>query len=66
MGLIEFIILCVVIGFALFLFNRFAPVEGNIKSLINYIVVFVLCVMAVLMILRLFGIYEGPSWNRIT
>jgi hypothetical protein len=59
--MIELLLILVVIGFALFLFNRFAPIDGNVKQLVNYVVIFVLCVVVVLFILRLFGIYSGPQ-----
>lgn len=59
-NMITLLLILIVVGFALFLFNRFMPVEGNVKSLINYVVIFVLCALAVLFILRMFG-FDVPS-----
>lgn len=58
--MISLLLIAVVVGFALFIFNRFAPTEGNVKSLINYVVIFVLCLLAILFILRMFG-FDVPS-----
>ncbi len=58
--MITFLLILVVIGFALFLFNRFLPLDANIKSLINYLVIFVLVLVAILFLLDLFGLYSFP------
>lgn len=63
MGLIELILILIIVGFALFLFNRFLPLDGNVKQLINYVVIFVLVIIVILFILKLFGIYSGPHMN---
>lgn len=63
MSIIGLLLILVIVGFALFLFNRFVPIEGNIKSLINYLVIFVLVIIVILFVLRLFGIYSGPNLN---
>ena len=54
--MITLLIILVVVGFALFLFNRFLPIEGNVKQLINYVVWFVLALVVILFILRMFGV----------
>jgi hypothetical protein len=59
--MIELILILIVVGFILFLFNRFVPLDANIKSLINYLVLFVLFVVVVLFLLKAFGIYDGPD-----
>lgn len=59
--MIELLLILIVVGFALFLFNKFVPLDGNIKSIINYVVIFVLCLLVILFILRMFGIYDGPN-----
>ncbi len=61
--MIEMLIVLAVIAFALFLFNRFFPGDGNIKAIVNYVVIFVICIVVILAILRLFGIYSGPHLN---
>lgn len=53
--MITLILILIVVGFALFLFNRFLPLDPNIKSLINYVVIFVLCILVILFILKMFG-----------
>jgi len=58
--MITLILVLVVVGFVLFLFNRFAPIDANIKSLINYLIIFIACVFVVLFILDLFGLYHFP------
>jgi len=59
--MIELLIILVIVGFVLFLFNRFVPLEPNIKSLINYVVIFIIALVVILFILRIFGIYDGPN-----
>jgi hypothetical protein len=59
--MIELLLILIVIGFALFLFNRFMPIDELIKQLINYVVIFVIAIIVILFILRLFGIYDGPN-----
>lgn len=58
--LITLIIFLIVVGFVLFLLNRFLPMGEQIKALINYLVVFLMLAMVVLFILNLFGIYSNP------
>lgn len=62
-NMIELLLILIIVGFALFLFNRFLPIDGNVKQLINYVVIFILCLIVLLFILRLFGIYNGPHLN---
>jgi hypothetical protein len=59
MGIIELLLILVIVGFVLFLFNRFAPLDGNIKQLINYVVMFILVLLVILFVLKLFGLYNG-------
>lgn len=58
--MITFLLALAVIGFALFLFNRFVPGDGSIKQLINYLVIFVLVVAVILFVLDLFDLYHFP------
>lgn len=58
--MITFLLILVLAGFILFLFNRFVPLDDKIKSLINYIVIFVLVMFAILAVLDMFGIYNNP------
>lgn len=61
--MIEYLIIIAIIGFILFLFNRFAPVDANVKAIINYAVIFIICLVVILFLLRLFGLYSGPNLN---
>jgi len=58
--MITLLLVLIIVGFVLFLFNKFVPIEGNIKSLINYLVIFVLCILVVLFVLRMFG-FDVPT-----
>lgn len=58
--MITLLLILVVAGFILFLFNRFVPLDANIKSLINYLVIFVLVIFVILFVLDMFGIYHNP------
>ena len=62
--MVTLLLILVIAGFVLFLFNRFVPVEGNVKSLINYVVLFVLAIVCILFILDLFGLYSF-NLNRL-
>ena len=51
-GLLDLLILILIAGVALWLVNRFVPMEPNVKSLLNAVVVIVL---AIIFIVWLFG-----------
>jgi hypothetical protein len=57
--MISLLILLIVAGFILFLFNRFAPIDGNVKALINYLVMFVLILFVILFVLDITGLYHS-------
>ena len=61
--MITLILIIIVVAFALFLMNRFLPIDANIKSLITYIAYFVIVMLVILFVLRLFGLYDGPNLN---
>ena len=52
MSLVSLIITLVIVGFLLWLVNRYVPMDGAIKSIINVIVV----IAVVLWLLSVFGI----------
>ena len=52
MLLIQVVIVLIVIGFLLWLVNRFIPMAGSIKTILNAVVV----IVVVLWLLNLFGI----------
>jgi len=61
--MITLLLVLIVVGFALFLFNKFVPIEGNIKQIINYVVIFIIILVVILFVLRMFGLYDGPPMN---
>lgn len=65
MSIIGLLLVLAVIGFALFLFNRFVPIAANIKSLINYVVLFFLVVVVVLFMLEFFDIYHSGIMHKL-
>lgn len=61
MPLMHLVITLIVVGVLLWLVNRFIPMQSNIKSILNGVVV--ICV--VLWLLNIFGIFHGLSHIRI-
>jgi len=55
MPLIEIVIVLVIAGVALWAINRFIPMAPIVKSILNLIVVVVLCIW----LLQVFGIIDG-------
>ena len=61
MPLIHVVIVLVVVGIILGLINRFIPMAGSIKSILNAIVV----IAVVLWLLNVFGILSNISTIRV-
>jgi len=61
MPLLQLVIVLVVIGVLLWMVNRFIPMQGTIKSILNAIVV--ICV--VLWLLNVFGLFQSISRIRV-
>jgi hypothetical protein len=57
MPLIQVVITLIIVGVLLWLVNRFIPMQSNIKSILNGVVV--ICV--VLWIVNLFGLFSSLS-----
>jgi len=55
MPLIQLVEVLVVVGVLLWLVNRFVPMQGSMKSILNGVVV----IAVVLWILNVFGLREG-------
>jgi len=55
MGLFQLIVILIVIGVALYLINRFVPMDGKIKTIINWVIV----IVVVIWILKLLGVFSG-------
>ena len=61
MPLLQLVLVLVVVGVLLWLVNRFIPMQGTIKSLLNAVVV--ICV--VLWLLNVFGLFQSISRIRV-
>jgi hypothetical protein len=61
MPLLQVVEVLVVVGVLLWLVNRFIPMQGSIKSILNGVVV----VALVLWILNIFGLFHSLSRIRV-
>ncbi len=61
MPLIQIVMVLIVVGVLLWLVNRFIPMQGTIKSILNAVVV--ICV--VLWLLNVFGLFSSFSHIRV-
>jgi hypothetical protein len=61
MPLLNIVIVLIVVGVLLWLVNRFIPMQGTIKSILNAVVV--ICV--VLWLLNVFGLFSSFSHIRV-
>lgn len=59
MPLLQIVVVLVVVGLLLWLVNRFIPMQGTIKSILNAVVV----IAVVLWLLNIFGVFH--SFTRI-
>lgn len=57
MPLIQVVLVLIVVGVLLWLVNRFIPMQGTIKSILNGVVV----IAVVLWLLKLFGLFHSLS-----
>jgi len=57
MPLMQLVITLVVVGVLLWLVNRFIPMQSNIKSILNGVVV----IVVVLWLLNIFGLFHSLS-----
>jgi hypothetical protein len=55
MSLLTIILVLIVVGIVLYLINRYIPMDGKIKSILNIVVV--ICV--IVWLLKAFGIWGG-------
>ena len=55
MPLINIVIVLIVVGVVLWLINRFIPMQGTIKSILNGVVV----IAVVLWLLNIFGLFHS-------
>ena len=61
MPLVTVVLTLVVVGLLLWLVNRFVPMQGQIKGILNGVVV----IAVVLWLLRIFGLFEDLSQFRV-
>ena len=61
MPLIQVFVVLIVVGVLLWLVNRFLPMAGSIKSILNAVVV----ILVVLWLLSVFGLFHSFSNVRI-
>jgi hypothetical protein len=57
MPLLQILLVLVVVGVLLWLVNRFVPMQGTIKSILNAVVV----IAVVLWLLNIFGLFHSLS-----
>jgi hypothetical protein len=61
MPLIQIVMVLIVVGVLLWLVNRFIPMQGTIKSILNAVVV----IAVVLWLLNVFGLFSSLSHIRV-
>jgi hypothetical protein len=61
MPLVQVMIVLIVVGVVLWMVNRFIPMQGTIKSLLNAVVV----IAVVLWLLNVFGLIHNLSRIRV-
>jgi hypothetical protein len=61
MPLLQIVMVLIVVGVLLWLVNRFIPMQGTIKSILNAIVV----IAVVLWLLNVFGLFHSLSHIHI-
>jgi hypothetical protein len=59
--LIQVVMVLIVVGILLWLINRFIPMQGTIKSILNGVVV----IAVVLWLLNVFGLFNSFSHIRV-
>lgn len=61
MSLIHLIVVLAIVGLLLWLVNRYIPMEGRIKSILNVVVI----IAVILWLLSVFGVFPALSGIRI-
>jgi ABC-type long-subunit fatty acid transport system fused permease/ATPase subunit len=61
MPLLQLVMILIVVGVLLWLVNRFIPMQGTIKSILNAVVV----IAVVLWLLNVFGLFHSFSNIRV-
>jgi 1-acyl-sn-glycerol-3-phosphate acyltransferase len=61
MPLVNVVIALVVVGVLLWLVNRYIPMQGQVKRILNSVVV----IVVILWLLKIFGLFEYISQFRV-
>lgn len=61
MPLIQVVVVLIVVGVLLWLINRYIPMAGSIKTILNAVVV----IAVVLWLLNIFGLFSSLSTIRV-
>ncbi len=61
MPLVQILLALIVVGVLLWLVNRFIPMQGSIKSILNGVVV----IAVVLWLLNIFGLFHSLAYIRV-
>lgn len=61
MPLVQVVLVLIVVGVLLWLINRFIPMAGSIKSILNAVVV----IAVVLWLLNVFGLWDYATHVRV-
>ncbi len=61
MPLVQIVVVLIVVGVLLWLINRYIPMAGSIKSILNAVVV----IVVVLWLLNVFGLFHSLSRLRV-
>ena len=62
MPLVYIVLVLILVGMALWLINRYIPMAGSIKAILNAVVVVVVCVW----VLQAFGLWNTVVNYRVT
>ena len=62
MPLLSVVIMLIIVGVGLYLINRYIPMASSIKTILNFVVVAVVCIW----LLRLAGLWENLPTFRVS
>lgn len=62
MPLLNIVLMLIIVGVGLYLINRFIPMASSIKTILNVVVVVVVCVW----LLQIAGLWTGLPRLRVT
>lgn len=57
MPLLNIVFVLVIAGVGLWAINRFIPMAGSVKTILNWVVI----IVVVLWLLQVFGVIDGPN-----